>query len=160
MKKSVNDLALSFINTAQENLEYLKNPLTMFDTQKLTAGAKMNKISSSLADSQRMLVNLMQSTQKSLMESKDVTMNELTTQQLLGIINYQDTHPDPINEENESEGQDDFPQDEDSDIELDELGQASHTVKEVQRMIEADTTSYQEVFENIQLQLKTYLKKI
>lgn len=120
----------------------------------------MNKISSSLADSQRMLVDLMQSTQKSLMESKDVTMNELTTQQLLGIINYQDTHPDPINEENESEGHDDFPQDEDSDVELDELGQASRTVKEVHQMIEADTNSYQEVFENIQLQLKTYLKKI
>ena len=157
MKKSVNDIALSFISSAQENLEYLKNPLSMFDTQRMTAGAKINKISSSLVDSQRMLVELMHSTQKSLMEQKDVTMAELTTQQLLGIINHQEAQPDPIDEEDESDGRGD---NEESEEDLDELSQASRTVKEVQQMIDADSKSYKEVFDNIQLQLKQYLKKL
>ena len=31
MKRSISDLALSFITRAQDNLEYLKNPLSMLD---------------------------------------------------------------------------------------------------------------------------------
>ena len=43
-KKSVNDLALSFISSAQDNLEYLKNPLSMFDQNNLTAGLKNERV--------------------------------------------------------------------------------------------------------------------
>jgi hypothetical protein len=31
MKRSISDVALSFITRAQDNLEYLKNPLSMLD---------------------------------------------------------------------------------------------------------------------------------
>ena len=33
MRRSVNDLSLNFINKAQDNLEYLKNPLSMLDQE-------------------------------------------------------------------------------------------------------------------------------
>ena len=36
MRRSINDLSLSFINKAQENLEYVKNPLSMLDQDQST----------------------------------------------------------------------------------------------------------------------------
>ena len=51
-KKSVNDLALTFISSAQDNLEYLKNPLSMFEHQNLTAGPKKDRAILALGDSQ------------------------------------------------------------------------------------------------------------
>ena len=74
-------------------------------------------------------------------------MADLSTKQLLGIINSEGTQDDsPYNrgllqdiEEDQAEGE--FAQD--------ELDQARKTVNEVERMVKTDSISYQEVFENI-----------
>ena len=85
VKKAINDISLNFITRAQDNLEYIKNPLSMLD-QTQSAFRNFDQ----LADSKEFKSEWTQM----FADSKNASMTEFTTHQLLKIINYQESTPE------------------------------------------------------------------